>query len=96
MEGGTEEKNVFKLKVFSREHKILHPSAFKNKLDKKFTPITFRNYQHLLLLYSCTKMIMMVIIQIYFHDLGGLSPNSSSNTTGQLKFKVLKLYPSLL
>lgn len=76
--------------------KVLDPSAFKNKLDKKFSPIKFRDYQHLLLLYNNRKMVMVVIIQIYFQDLGGLPPKISSNMIWQLKFKALKLYLSLL
>lgn len=76
--------------------KLPHPSAFENKLDKKSTPIKFRDYQYLLLLYNNRKMVMVVIIQIYFQDLGSLPPKISSNMIWQLKFKAFKLYLSLL
>lgn len=76
--------------------KLLHPSAFENKLDKKPTPIKFRDYQHLLLLCNNRKIVMVVIIQIYFQDLGSLPPKISSNMIWQLKFKAFKLYLSFL
>lgn len=36
--------------MLRRGYKVVHPLVFKKKWDKKFTPIKFRDYQHLLLL----------------------------------------------
>ena len=54
---------------------FIHQLSRTNQI-KKFTPIKFRDYQHLLLLYNSGKMVMVVINQIYFQDLGGLPPKS--------------------
>lgn len=51
-----------------RDGAQLHSSALRNTRDKEFTPI--KNYKHLLLLYTSKKVVMMVIIQVYFQDFG--------------------------